>query len=88
MYVKQNLPLPARKLDGMQAQVTRADVRDPGVVRLYVNVVDSLGNNYTGAATKMWCSVIDTSQSGVREVKKVVVREVTEREKLTSAVAY
>ncbi|NQW30420.1 MAG: OmpA family protein [Ignavibacteria bacterium] len=86
VYVKKNVPLPARKLAGMQAQVTRADVRDPGVVRLYVNVVDSLGNNYTGAATKMWCSVTDTSRTGVRDVKKVVIKEVTARDKLTSAV--
>jgi len=87
VFIKANAPMPKSRPSSARAEVLRIDTRDPSTVKLYVNVVDSMGLNYIGARS-MICAVVDSVDGEKRTVtKQLVVREVTEADRIPTAVA-
>lgn len=87
VFITANAPMPKTRPTSARAEVLRVDTRDPSMVKLYVNVVDSSGLNYVGART-MICAVVDSVDGEKRTItKQLVVREVTEADRIPTAVA-
>lgn len=87
VYIRANAPIPKTRPSSARAEVLRIDTRDPSTVKLYVNIVDSTGLNFIGARS-MICAVVDSVDGEKRTVtKQLVVREVTEADRIPTAVA-
>lgn len=94
LYVQKIAPLPATPSvipNGPSAQISRIDVTDPQAVRLYVHLVDSNGTYLTGGANgkwkSAWCRVTEKMDNDTVEVPQYTIREITEANKESYAIA-
>ncbi|MCX6140971.1 MAG: OmpA family protein [Candidatus Kapabacteria bacterium] len=91
IYLHNIAPIPDKKPVNAGVVATRVDTRDGKMVRIYAHVLDTNGTYFTGGVKGngkgLWCKVTETIDGVTRDVKSYTVREVTERDKETIAVA-
>jgi len=89
--VKDLPPDPAQVQKGLRFEIANIDSRDPNHVKVYAHLVDSNGAYLIGAAQTKYknkiCSLTDTYRDAQKNISKYTLKEVTERERIPTAVA-
>lgn len=79
------------RLDDAALEISRIEPVAANKLKLYTHIIDTNGYYLTGAASgkfkKIWCDVIDSSDSLRRTVKAFTVREINKTERKPQAIA-
>lgn len=92
-FIKQVAPVPAEPsaTDEPFLEITRIDSREPNRVKIHAHLIDTMGNYLTGAANgkwkTRWCGLIDESNGSQKVITKYTLSEVTEKDRVPTALA-
>jgi outer membrane protein OmpA-like peptidoglycan-associated protein/Mg-chelatase subunit ChlD len=88
VFIKQTKNLSALGNQPAQVRINRIEVK-PNLVRLYVNISDTLNTLYTDAAAqrKLWCLLTDSLGGKKEEIKEYKLLEWKEEERRPMAIA-
>lgn len=82
---------PAAVQKGLRFEISNVDSRDPNHIKVYAQLVDSNGVYLSGAAQTKYknkiCALTDNFANTPRNVAKYTMKEVTEKERVPTAVA-
>ncbi len=90
-FIKAVRPFDPNNLDDAALEISRAEPIAANKLKLYMHVIDTNGYYLTGSTSskfkKIWCEVIDSSETERRIIKTFAIREVNKTERKPQAIA-